>query len=175
MKIRIDLYNDHLYKRSDNFICSNRKSPQRMCGDFAINDQFTQIFYSPVATTMAMPFSRLWLKLTAQTDSPSSCAILSAAPCRTRYGSPLHLCRVSTSRHDIGPMPVPSALEVASLAANRTANASARPRHSKTSSSVKTRFRKRSPCRSRAAWMRGISIISIPVLRIILVVVTNST
>jgi len=42
-------------------------------------------------------------------------------------------------------MPVPSALAVASLAANRTASASALPRHSKTSSSVKDAFQEALP------------------------------
>ena len=66
------------------------------------------------------------------------------------------------SRQPTPRAPVPSAFITASLAAKRAASSGTRPRQWRTSSSVYTRRRKRSPCRSSAARTRAISMMSMP-------------
>ncbi len=124
-------------------------------------------FYSPIATTNAIAWVSVWLKLSDQVVNPNSSASRLPFPCKTRYGAFLSSARTSISSQPTSPMPQPNALAAASLAANRPASEGMRPAHSRCSASVNTRTRKRPPCRPMASSMRTMSIKSTPVRRII--------
>jgi hypothetical protein len=75
------------------------------------------------ATTIAIATVSEWLRLIDHEASPSALARAAAAPWSRTRGRPLASETTSISRQPTGPMPVPSALAIASLAAKRAASA----------------------------------------------------
>jgi len=87
----------------------------------------------------------VWLRLTDQWANLSSFASLAAEPFRCKMGWSEALRKISISFQLTGPMPVPSALATASLAAKRAARDAAFSPTSASSADVKIRCKKRSP------------------------------
>src|SRR6476469_1160524 len=79
-------------------------------------------------TTKAIASVRECVSDTSKSVMPSNLARSAAVPCRTTMFLPRRFDTTSISRHLIPRIPVPSAFEMASLAANRAANSEMRVR-----------------------------------------------